>query len=40
MNALMPTYARADLQIVMGDGAYLYDVNGRDYLDFGVGHRS
>ena len=37
MNALMPTYARADLQIVRGDGAYLYDVNGRDYLDLASG---
>jgi acetylornithine/N-succinyldiaminopimelate aminotransferase len=37
MNALMPTYARADLQIVRGDGAYLYDTEGRDYLDLASG---
>ncbi|MEO5375138.1 MAG: aspartate aminotransferase family protein [Alphaproteobacteria bacterium] len=33
----MPTYARADLAFVRGEGAYLYDADGRHYLDFCAG---
>ncbi|KAF0135555.1 MAG: acetylornithine/N-succinyldiaminopimelate aminotransferase, partial [Rhodospirillaceae bacterium] len=32
--AVMPTYARSDLAFVWGEGAYLYDAEGRHYLDF------
>ena len=35
--ALMPTYNRADLAFERGDGAWLYTVDGRRYLDFGSG---
>ena len=34
---LLPTYARADLLLVRGDGCTLWDVEGREYLDFGGG---
>ncbi|NPA30068.1 MAG: aspartate aminotransferase family protein [Epsilonproteobacteria bacterium] len=35
---VLPTYARNyDAQFVRGDNAMLYDVNGRDYVDFGSG---
>ncbi|MEM6490968.1 MAG: aminotransferase class III-fold pyridoxal phosphate-dependent enzyme, partial [Pseudomonadota bacterium] len=33
----MPTYARADIAFVRGDGARLYDEAGRSYLDFAAG---
>ncbi len=36
-DALMPTYARADLAFERGLGAYLYDAEGRRYLDFAAG---
>ncbi|MGF1612278.1 MAG: aspartate aminotransferase family protein [Kiloniellales bacterium] len=36
-DALMPTYARADLSFERGDGPYLYAADGRRYLDFGAG---
>ena len=35
--AVMPTYARVDVAFERGEGAYLFDQNGRRYLDFGAG---
>ncbi|HET6183688.1 MAG TPA: aspartate aminotransferase family protein [Acetobacteraceae bacterium] len=35
--ALMPNYARADLAFERGDGAWLWTVDGRRFLDFGSG---
>ena len=35
--AVMPTYARADVEFERGEGAYLFDRRGRRYLDFGCG---
>jgi len=35
--SLLPTYARADVAFVRGEGAYLFDEGGRRYLDFGAG---
>jgi acetylornithine/N-succinyldiaminopimelate aminotransferase len=35
--ALLPTYARADVAFIRGEGAYLYDEKDRRYLDFGSG---
>ena len=37
MPAVMPTYARADVAFDSGEGAYLFDTNGRRYLDFCAG---
>ncbi len=37
LERLLPTYARADLTIVRGDGARVWDGDGREYLDFGGG---
>ena len=37
LERLLPTYARADLTIVRGDGCRVWDADGRDYLDFGGG---
>jgi len=37
MSALMPTYNRADLAFDRGEGAYLYTVDGRRFLDFAAG---
>ena len=37
ISADMPTYARIDLAFERGEGAYLYDRDGRRYLDFGSG---
>ena len=37
LERLLPTYARADLTIVRGDGARVWDADGREYLDFGGG---
>ena len=34
---LLPTYARADLTIVRGDGCRVWDADGHEYLDFGGG---
>jgi acetylornithine/N-succinyldiaminopimelate aminotransferase len=34
---LLPTYARADLTIVKGEGCRVWDADGREYLDFGGG---
>jgi acetylornithine aminotransferase len=37
LERLLPTYARADLTIVRGEGCHVWDADGRDYLDFGGG---
>jgi acetylornithine/N-succinyldiaminopimelate aminotransferase len=34
---VVPTYARFDLAFARGSGSYVWDVNGRRYLDFGGG---
>ena len=36
-EALLPTYARIDLAFERGEGAYLYALDGRRYLDFAAG---
>ncbi len=36
-EALMPTYARADLAVERGDGPYIFGADGRRYLDFAAG---
>jgi acetylornithine/N-succinyldiaminopimelate aminotransferase len=36
-EAVLPTYARADLTIVRGDGCRVWDDAGREYLDFVAG---
>ncbi|MBM3568610.1 MAG: aspartate aminotransferase family protein [Alphaproteobacteria bacterium] len=35
--AVLPTYARADIGFVRGEGPYLWGTDGRRYLDFGCG---
>src|SRR5574337_602257 len=35
--ALLPNYARADLAFERGEGAWLWTVDGRRFLDFGSG---
>ena len=37
LDRLLPTYARADLTIVRGEGARVWDADGAEYLDFGAG---
>jgi acetylornithine/N-succinyldiaminopimelate aminotransferase len=37
LERILPTYARADLTIVEGDGCRVWDASGREYLDFGGG---
>jgi acetylornithine/N-succinyldiaminopimelate aminotransferase len=37
LERILPTYARADLTIVEGDGCHVWDAGGREYLDFGGG---
>jgi acetylornithine/N-succinyldiaminopimelate aminotransferase len=37
LDRLLPTYARADLTIVRGEGAQVWDSDGHEYLDFGGG---
>src|SRR5208282_3420368 len=37
ITALMPNYARADLAFERGEGAWLWTVDGRRFLDFGSG---
>jgi len=34
---VMPTYGRFDLELVRGEGARVWDAEGREYLDFGAG---
>ncbi len=36
-NALMPTYARSELAFERGQGPYLFDAEGRRFLDFAAG---
>jgi len=36
-NLLMHTYGRYPVVMDKGDGVYLYDINGKKYLDFGAG---
>ena len=36
-EALLHTYNRFQIVLEKGDGAYLYDVNGKEYLDFAAG---
>jgi len=36
-SALAPTYARAPIAFERGEGAYLFDTDGRRYLDFAAG---
>jgi acetylornithine/N-succinyldiaminopimelate aminotransferase len=36
-SALLPTYARADVTFVRGEGSWLIDADGRRYLDLGAG---
>lgn len=36
-DCLLPTYKKQDLSIIRGDGCYLYDEQGRKYLDFVAG---
>ncbi len=36
-DALMATYARAEIAVERGDGPYLYGTDGRRYLDFAAG---
>jgi acetylornithine/N-succinyldiaminopimelate aminotransferase len=37
LDRLLPTYARADVTFVRGEGCRLWDGEGREYLDFGGG---
>jgi len=37
ITPVMPTYARADIEMVRGEGAYMFDSKGRKYLDFAAG---
>ena len=37
IERLLPTYARADLTLVRGEGCRVWDGDGREYLDFGGG---
>lgn len=37
MSAVMPTYARYNVSIERGEGVYVFDTDGRRYLDFGAG---
>jgi predicted acetylornithine/succinylornithine family transaminase len=36
-ETVLPTYARADVTIVRGEGCRVWDADGRSYLDFGTG---
>jgi len=37
ITALMPVYGRCDVEPVRGEGVYLYDADGRQWLDFASG---
>jgi len=37
ISAVMPTYTRIDVAFECGEGAYLFDADGRRYLDFATG---
>src|SRR5207249_6654253 len=34
---VIPSYARFDIVLERGEGSYVWDVNGRRFLDFGAG---
>ena len=34
---VVPSYARFDLVLTRGEGSYVWDGNGKRYLDFGAG---
>jgi len=34
---VIPTYARFDLRLARGKGTYVWDEDGKRYLDFGAG---
>jgi acetylornithine/N-succinyldiaminopimelate aminotransferase len=34
---VIPSYSRFDLVLARGEGSYVWDVNGKRYLDFGGG---
>lgn len=36
-SAVMPVYKRSPIQMERGEGVYLYDNNGKEYLDFAAG---
>jgi acetylornithine/N-succinyldiaminopimelate aminotransferase len=36
-NSLLHTYKRYQIVLDKGDGVYLYDTDGKKYLDFGAG---
>jgi acetylornithine/N-succinyldiaminopimelate aminotransferase len=36
-DRLLPTYPRAEITIVRGEGARVWDIDGTEYLDFGAG---
>ena len=36
-NPVLPVYRRCDLEIVRGEGVYLFSAEGRRYLDFAAG---
>ncbi len=37
ISPVMPVYSRADIQFERGEGAYLFDLDGKRYLDFASG---
>ncbi|RMF09450.1 MAG: aspartate aminotransferase family protein [Alphaproteobacteria bacterium] len=37
ISPILPTYTRADLAVERGEGVYLYDTTGKQYLDFATG---
>lgn len=37
MSFVLPTYARAPISIVKGEGSYLFDTEGKSYIDFCAG---
>lgn len=37
ISPVLPTYARADVAFDRGEGMYVFDTDGRKYLDFGAG---
>lgn len=36
-SAILPTYARGEISFERGEGPYLFDADGKRYLDFGTG---
>ena len=37
VSPIMPTYGRYELTLVRGEGAYVFDEDGKKFLDFGAG---